>query len=232
MNIASATAATRTGKVVSGLVCAASIALVVSLAATMPASAQSESKVSSVESGGIPLRTLIETVSKRSSKTFIIDPRVTGNASLVGLDASRITYSGLLNILQVHGFAAVEYDNIVRVIPDAMVRTTPTPLITGSEKRPDAEVVTRLIRVKSLPATYIVPILRSLLPQNAHLAAMSCTNELIIVDSYANVRRIEGIVAAMDKGDTLPLPKCPLPEPSQPQPRGPQPAPATAVPEK
>jgi hypothetical protein len=69
-----------------------------------------------------------------------------------------------------------------------------------------------------------VPILRSLLPQNAHLAAMACTNELIIVDTYANVRRLEGIIAAMDKGDTLPLPKCAIPEPAPPQPRSPQPA--------
>jgi len=91
-----------------------------------------------------------------------------------------------------------------------------------------AEYVTRLIRVRSIPATQLVPILRSLLPQNAHLAAVSCTNELIIVDTYANVRRIESVVAAMDKGEPMPLEKCaprtpqdlppPLPAPLPKQP--------------
>ncbi len=70
--------------------------------------------------------------------------------------------------------------------------------------------------MKSIPSAQIVPILRSLLPQSAHLAAMSCTNELLIVDTYANVRRIEGIVAAMDKGEPLALPKCTSPPPLPP----------------
>lgn len=82
--------------------------------------------------------------------------------------------------------------------------------------------------VKSMPAASLVPILRSLLPQNAHLAAMSCTNELIVVDTYANVHRLQDIVAAMDKGDTLLLPKCAIPEPAPAQPRSPQAAPAPA----
>jgi general secretion pathway protein D len=204
------------------------LAIILSLAVFGSASAQ----VSSADSNGTPLVKLIETVSKKTSKTFIVDPRVSGNATLVGIDPGKITYPELLSVLQVHGYAAVENDGIVRVIPDAMVRTTPTPLITGNEKRPDAEFVTRLVRVKSMPAAYLVPILRSLLPQNAHLAAMACTNELIIVDTYANVRRLEGIVAAMDKGDTLALPKCSIPEPAPPQPRSAQPAPAPAAAEK
>jgi len=64
--------------------------------------------------------------------------------------------------------------------------------------------------VNSVPATQLVPILRSLLPQSAHLAAAQCTNELIIVDTFANVRRIEALVAAMDQGSALALPKCEL----------------------
>ncbi len=72
-----------------------------------------------------------------------------------------------------------------------MARTMPTPLIGENDKHPDAEMVSRIVRVKSVPAAYLVPILRSLLPQSAHLAAVQCTNELIIVDTFANVRRVE-----------------------------------------
>lgn len=211
-----------------GVVRVALVIILTSVAA-VPASAQLDSKSSSVDSG-TPILKLIETVSKKTSKTFIVDPRVSGNANLIGLDPSKITYPDLLNILQVHGYAAVESNGIVRVIPDALVRTTPTPLVTGNEKLPDAEVVTRVVRVKSVPAAQLVPILRSLLPQNAHMAAMTCTNELIIVDTYANVRRIEGIIASMDKGDALALPKCTLAEPTLPTPRGAQAAPSGPAP--
>jgi general secretion pathway protein D len=171
---------------------------------------------SSSTSPGVPLTQLIDSVAKKSGKNFILDPRVAGNAVLIGIDPSKVTYPELLTILQVNGFAAVEAGGLVRVIPDSTSRTAPSPIIDGNDKHPDAEIVTRVLRVKSTPAAQLVPILRALLPQSAHLAAIQCTNELLIVDSYANVRRIEGIVAAMDKGDALTLPKCTLPAPPGP----------------
>ena len=184
--------------------------------------AQSESASSA--GGGVPILQLIETVSKKSGKHFIVDPRVTGNATLIGIDPSKITYAELLSVLQVSGFAASETGDLVRITPDTMARTMPTPLIGANDKRPDAEMVTRVLRVKSVPAAYMVPILRSLLPQSAHLAAQSCTNELIIVDTFANVRRIEAIVASMDKGDAIELPKCAIREPAPGGAPAPQPA--------
>jgi type II secretory pathway component GspD/PulD (secretin) len=189
---------------------------------------QASDSSSVVREGGTPLIQLIESVSKKSGKSFIVDPRVNGNAVLVGVDASKVGYPELLTILQVHGFSAIETGGMVRVIPDTNARTAPSPLIAGNDKRPDAELVTRILKVKSVPAAQLVPILRSLLPQNAHLAAFPCTNELIVVDTFANVRRIESVVASMDKGEPLTLEKCtgretpgvprtaPTPQPAEP----------------
>ncbi len=167
----------------------------------------------SATTAGTPLVQLIETVSKKTGKNFILDPRVAGNAVLIGIDPAKVSYADLLTILQVNGYAAVETGGLVRVMPDSLGRAAPSPLIDGSEKHPDAEIVTRVLRVKSISSPQLVPVLRSLLPQSAHLAAIACTNELIIVDTYANVRRIENVVAAMDKGEPLTPPKCSAPPP-------------------
>jgi type II secretory pathway component GspD/PulD (secretin) len=199
------------------------------LVLTLPGATFAQS--SSAPTAGTPLVQLIETVSKKTGKNFILDPRVSGNAVLVGIDPSKVTYPELLTILQVNGYAAVESSGLVRVIPDSIGRSAPSPLIDGNDKHSDAEIVTRVIRVKSIPSPQIVPILRSLLPQSAHLAAFPCTNELLIVDTFANVRRIEGVVATMDKGDALPLPKCAVQAPqAQAQPPPAPPAPAAAPP--
>jgi general secretion pathway protein D len=206
-------------------------ALAVPFALVLTLSDVAIAQSSSSPAAGTPLVQLIETVSKKSGKSFIVDPRVAGNAVLVGIDPSKVTYPELLTILQVNGYTAVESGGLVRVIPESIGRSAPSPIIDGNDKRPDAEIVTRVIRVKSIPSPQIVPILRSLLPQSAHLAAFSCTNELLIVDTYANVRRIEGVVAAMDKGEALALPKCTVPAPQTPQP-SPQPAPSSAAPLK
>lgn len=190
-------------------------ALAVALVLTLPDIAVAQSSSSST--AGTPLMQLIETVSKKTGKSFVLDPRVTGNAVFTGIDPAKVTYPELLTILQINGFATIESGGLVRVVPDSISRSMPSPLIDGNDKHPDAEIVTRVFRVKSVPATQLVPILRSLLPQSAHLAAYPCTNELLIVDTYANVRRIEGIVSTMDKGDAVTLPKCTM-TPPQPAP--------------
>ncbi len=202
------------------------------VAVTGIAFAQSESVSSSPGSGGTPLIQLIDTVAKKTGKSFVLDPRVSGNATLVHIDPAKIGYPELLLVLQVQGFAAIESGGIVRVVPEASARTAPSPLIGNNDKLPDALMVTRVMRVKSIPAPQLVPILRSLLPQNAHLAAFPCTNEIVIVDTFANVRRIESIVSTMDKGNELPLPTCRLEEPRAQAAGTPAPPPGTASPPK
>jgi general secretion pathway protein D len=53
--------------------------------------------------------------------------------------------------------------------------------------------------MNTMSAPQVVPILRPLLPQYAHLAALPEQNVLVIVDRYANVKRLTEIVLALDK---------------------------------
>src|SRR5690348_2330009 len=120
----------------------------------LPAAALAQS--SSTSSTGIPLAQIIESVAKKTGKNFIVDPRVTGNVTLLGMDPAKVTYAQLLTILQVHGFVAIEVDGLVRVVPDAEGRSSPTPVIGANDKHPDAEIVTRIVKVKSISAAQLV----------------------------------------------------------------------------
>jgi type II secretory pathway component GspD/PulD (secretin) len=94
-----------------------------------------------------------------------------------------------------------------------LIRALPIPTISGKETRPDAEFVTKVITVKNVPAGQLVPILRPMLPQAAHLVAFPCNNRLLIVDTFANVRRIENVVESLDVGEPYkPSEKCGLQE--------------------
>jgi general secretion pathway protein D len=170
--------------------------------------AQVESSSSGTKREGTPLIQLLDTVAQKSSKTFLVDPRVNGNVVMIGIDPAKITYSQLLAALQVYGFAAVEIGGITRIVPDENARTMATPILSGNDKHDPSEIVTHVFKVKSMSASQLVPILRSLLPRSAHLAANTCTNEIVIVDSFANVKRIESVVAGMDKGAPLNLEPC------------------------
>jgi general secretion pathway protein D len=65
-----------------------------------------------------------------------------------------------------------------------------------------------VIPVQRIPAATLVPILRPLLPQQAHLAAAICSNSPVIVDTFANIRRIESLVAVLDTGDVYKPERC------------------------
>jgi general secretion pathway protein D len=157
---------------------------------------------------GTPISHLIATVAKTTGKKFVVDPLVHGDAEIVGQDAGSISYNDLLTILHAYGYAAVEYGGYVNVVPDTKIRHQPVPEVSGKDTRPDAEFVSKVITVKSVPAAELVPILRPLLPQAGHLVALPCANKLIIVDTFANVRRIQAIIDALDVGEPFATGKC------------------------
>jgi general secretion pathway protein D len=177
---------------------------------TLAGGAYAQSESSEHVENGVSIAHLIAAVAKRTGKKFVIDPRVHGEASIVGQDPANITYGDLLTILLVYGYTAGEYGGYVHVVPDANARQMPTPEVTGKESRPDEEFVTKVIVVKSQPAAQMVPILRPLIPQMGHLAAFPCSNRLVLVDTFANVQRLQRIIEELDVGEPLKIEKCEL----------------------
>lgn len=147
------------------------------------------------------INTVIETVAQATGKSFIVDPRVKGKVTVVssgdmGPDA---LYQTFLSILQVHGYAAVQTGNIVKILPETNAKQAGNSAASGSRTPPD-ELVTRVIAVNHVSAPQLVPILRPLVPQYGHLAAYAPANILIISDRAANVSRLSQIVRRIDRG--------------------------------
>jgi general secretion pathway protein D len=96
----------------------------------------------------------------------------------------------------------------VNVVPAAGVRQLPVPQVSGRETRPEAEFVSKVMTVKNVPATQLVPLLRPIMPQVGHLVALPCVNKLFIVDTFGNVQRIQAIIEALDVGEPYTPEKC------------------------
>jgi general secretion pathway protein D len=156
----------------------------------------------------VPISRLLATVAKKTGKKFVVDPHVRGDAEIVGQDAANISYGDLLTILHAYGYTAVEYGGYVNVIAAAGVRQLPVPQVSGRETRPEAEFVSKVITVKNVPATHLVPLLRPIMPQSGHLVALPCVNKLFIVDTFGNVQRIQAIIEALDVGEPYTPEKC------------------------
>ncbi|MDF3020589.1 MAG: hypothetical protein K0Q92_1892 [Steroidobacteraceae bacterium] len=148
---------------------------------------------------------VIEAVAAATGKTIIPDIRVRAQVTMLSntpMTPSQF-YEAFLALLQVHSFVAVESGGIIRIVPDANARQLvnqdlPTRINGGSE-----ELVTQVIAVKNINASQLVPVLRPLQPQSAHLAAFPSSNILVISDRASNVNRIMRIIERIDQvGDS------------------------------
>jgi general secretion pathway protein D len=153
---------------------------------------------------GVPLERLVAMIARKTGKIFVLDPRVHANVVLVGQDPAATTWPQFLTVLETYGFVAVEVTGFVRIVPDTMVRQQPIATITSKDTRAASEYVTQVIPLKYISAAQLVPVLRPMLPQQAHLAAVTSANALLIVDRFANVRRIEALVKSLDTPENKP----------------------------
>ena len=167
---------------------------------------------------GVEIPALIQTVSKMTGKSFVIDPRVKGKVTVI--TSSGITpdelYETFLSVLQVHGFSAVPSGaNLIKIVPSNQAKQQPVPVIEEDitrrkRKRNADELVTRVIRVEHVPAAMLVPILRPLVPSTGQLQAYGPSNTIVISDRAANIDRLIKVIKRMDRADDEELEVVPL----------------------
>jgi len=146
-----------------------------------------------------PLADILQVVKRKSGKSFVIDPRVPLELATGQLVARDFDYSTLLFVLNINGFAVTSVGDTVSIIPLGSIRMYPLPVLYEDDNSIDGgEWVTRIVQLKNVPPAQVVPIMRPLLPQAGHLAAHPSSNTIVMVDRYANVRRVIGLINKID----------------------------------
>lgn len=151
------------------------------------------------EGTSIDLLELIDQVSRRTGTQFVVDPRVRAEVPLAGLDVARVDLDRLRAILRVHQLVAFQEKGFISVTPDANARQLPTKTYYDlNYSAPDDEPVTLVIEARNICSPHTVPVLRPLMPQAAHLAALA-PRSLIISDRSINARRIAEMFQKLDQ---------------------------------
>ncbi len=147
------------------------------------------------------IRMVAEQVQQVIGRPIIIDPRVRAQVTVLsnGPMSEDAFYRLFLSALEVHGFVALDSGNAIQIVPDANARF-------GSGD----DYVTQALILDNIGAAQLVPILRPLLPQSAHLAAHQPSNALIIADRPQNMRRMLDLVERMDQAGTQEVEVIPL----------------------
>jgi len=144
---------------------------------------------------------VIEAVSQVTGKNFIVDPRVRAQVTMLSNTpmSPDAFYQAFLAILQVYDFVAVPSGNVIKILPAGNARQMPANDLPDRISATSDEIVTQVMQVRNVSAGQLVPILRPMMPQAAHLAAYPSANMLIISDRAANVNRIMRIVQRIDR---------------------------------
>lgn len=144
---------------------------------------------------------VIEAVSQVTGKNFIVDPRVRAQVTMLSNTpmSPDAFYEAFLAILQVYDFIAVPSGNVIKILPAGNARQVPSNDLPDRISSTSDEIVTQVMQVRNVSAGQLVPILRPMMPQAAHLAAYPAANMLIISDRAANVNRIMRIVQRIDR---------------------------------
>ena len=146
------------------------------------------------------IQELIKFVAEATGTTIVVDPKVKGTVKVISAKpvSSTELYDLFLSILDVHGYTAVRSGNVVRVIQAKDARSSPVRVENSELQRTD-EYVTQVIRLENISAAKLIPVLRPLVPQQAHMAAYAPANAIIISDIAANIERIRDIIENMDQ---------------------------------
>lgn len=157
----------------------------------------------------------IDSVSRITGTTFIVDPRVTGKVTVRTVDRhdAEAIYDIFLAQLRAQGFAAVDLPNgSVKIVPDQAARLEPVPVENaGKQSKGSDGVATRVFNVRNAASEQMLGILKPLIdPRVGVITPYPAANLLVVTDWRSNLERIDKLLRQLDQVSDEPLQVMPL----------------------
>ncbi len=146
------------------------------------------------------LEEVVRFVAQVTEKTIIVDPKAKGRVQVISSQplTKPQLYDLFLSILDVNGFTAIESGGVIKILPSRDAKSSAAPVV-GSTQRDNSAIVTEVIQLKNISAATLIPVLRPLAPQQAHMAAYGPSNAIIISDMASNIASIRAVIDRIDK---------------------------------
>jgi general secretion pathway protein D len=168
-----------------------------------PGASGDPNELISVNFDNVEIRTVLKTIGEITGLNFIPHDSITGTITVMSPTPIRLgeIYPFLQSILDVHGYATIEMDNAVKVVPKAEAAKSHTRISVGSDPAqiPTTDMIVRqILPLKYADAAEISEIVTPLLPPGAQIATYPRTNSLMITDTSANIHHIAEVIQKLD----------------------------------
>ncbi|MFZ6802041.1 type II secretion system secretin GspD [Undibacterium sp. Di24W] len=144
------------------------------------------------------IESVIKAVGHYTGTTFVIDPRVKGQLTLVAEKplTKEQAFKLLTSNLRMQGFAVVTSDGFSKVVPESDAKLQGGPTQPKSVK--GDQIITQVFRINYEPANNIVTVLRPLISPNNVINVSPSNNTIVITDYSDNMRRMAEVIALLD----------------------------------
>nr|WP_315476328.1 type II secretion system secretin GspD [uncultured Undibacterium sp.] len=144
------------------------------------------------------IESVIKAVGHYTGTTFVIDPRVKGQLTLVAEKplTKEQAFKLLTSNLRMQGFAVVTSDGFSKVVPESDAKLQGGPTQPKSVK--GDQIITQVFRINYEPANNIVTVLRPLISPNNVINVSPSNNTIVITDYADNMRRMAEVIALLD----------------------------------
>jgi general secretion pathway protein D len=155
----------------------------------------------SIDFNNVDITVFIKFMSELTGKNFIVDNRVKGKVTIISPAkiSEEEAYKVFESVLEVHGYATVKADKVIKIVPSPDVRTKNIETLLKEEgTSPEDKVVTQLIPLKYADANEIKRLFAPLVSKSSVVLSYTQTNMLIVTDVYSNIQRLQKILSHID----------------------------------
>jgi len=143
------------------------------------------------------IRTLIQWISDQTGKNMVVHRDVQGKVTVLSAKpvSREEAYKVFLSVLQVHGFAAIETPEAVKIVPANIATQGGIPY----RSKPDDDMVVQVFKANNISAAELAQILKPLASKEAIINADASSNMLLIADHANSVEQLQNLMQKMDR---------------------------------
>jgi len=146
----------------------------------------------------VDIAKVTQDISKFSKKTLILDPRVKGRISIFSdsILSSDQVWDVYLRTIQVHGFAALSGNGVVRIVPENEATRD------ANQSLGQSSIETKILTLKNRSAGEILSQIKPITGRQSHLSSIPSINSILLVDKKSNIDRIEKLLKTIDQNNS------------------------------
>lgn len=145
------------------------------------------------------IKAFINEVATITDQNFVLDPRINGNVTVISNRAlsSDEIYQLFLSVMQVNGIAAIESGTTIKLVPDNVAKQSGIEVDLRGDSVGES-LATRVIYLTNTQAAEVLGVIRPLMPQSAHAAAVPGVNALVLSDRADSLNQLTALIRDLD----------------------------------